>query len=69
MKLSKADVADVRVMRMKQLTQYCSLSRALIYSLIQQGDFPVGYMLTSGSRCWEKSEVDAWLDERMGRAA
>ena len=57
-----------RMLRMRQLTEYCALSRAYIYLSINEGRFPPGHMISSGIRAWEKSEVDAWLDKRMGRA-
>jgi predicted DNA-binding transcriptional regulator AlpA len=56
-----------RMMRMKQLTKYTSLSRAYIYQKITEGTFPPGHMISLGIRAWEKSIVDEWLDERMGR--
>jgi len=58
-----------RLLRMKQLTEYCSLSRAHIYNLISEGGFPEGRMLSPGVKAWQRAEVDAWLDERMGVAA
>lgn len=56
-----------RMLRMKQLTGYTSFSRAYIYQKITEGTFPPGHMLSPGIRAWEKSEIDKWLNERMGR--
>ena len=56
-----------RMLRMKQLTGYTSLSRAYIYQKITEGTFPPGHMISQGIRAWQKSEVDKWLDERMGK--
>ena len=56
-----------RVLRMKQLASYTSLSRAYIYQKINEGEFPPGHMISQGIRVWQKSEVDKWLDERMGK--
>jgi len=56
-----------RVLRMKQLANYTSLSRAYIYQKINEGEFPSGHMISQGIRVWQKSEVDKWLDERMER--
>jgi len=58
-----------RLLRMKQLTSYTSLSRGYIYQKINEGTFPPGYMISQGIRAWEKSEIDNWLDKRMGREA
>jgi predicted DNA-binding transcriptional regulator AlpA len=57
-----------RMLRMKQLTSYTSLSRAYIYQKITEGTFPPGHMLSPGIRAWQKTEIDQWLDARiMGR--
>ena len=56
-----------RMLRMKQLTSYTSLSRAYIYQKITEGTFPPGHMISLGIRAWEKSEIDDWLDKKMGR--
>ncbi len=57
-----------RMLRMRQITEYCALSRAYLYQSINEGSFPPGHMISPGIRAWEKTEVDAWLDQRMGRA-
>jgi predicted DNA-binding transcriptional regulator AlpA len=57
-----------RMLRMGDLTKYCALSRAYIYQKIKEGNFPEGHMLSPGIRAFEKSEIDAWLDQRMGKA-
>jgi len=56
-----------RLLRMRNLTAYLALSRAHIYQKITEGTFPPGHMISPGIRAWEKSEIDAWLDERMGK--
>ena len=57
-----------RMMRMRQLTEYLALSKAHIYQKISEGSFPKGHMLSPGIRAWQVSEVDLWLDKRLGRA-
>lgn len=54
-----------RMLRMKQLTNYTSLSRAYIYEKIAKGTFPPGHMISPGIRAWQKLEVDDWLDKRI----
>jgi predicted DNA-binding transcriptional regulator AlpA len=56
-----------RMFRMKQLTIYTTFSRSYIYQKIAEGKFPPGHMMSPGIRAWEKSEIDNWLDKRMGR--
>ena len=65
--MTKENIIQNRMMRMRQLTEYCALSRAYIYQKINEGEFPPGHMISQGIRAWQKSEVDKWLDERMGR--
>lgn len=54
-----------RMMRMRQLTEYCALSRAYIYQKINEGSFPTGTLISAGVRVWEKSEVDSYLDQQL----
>jgi len=65
--MTKEKVLQNRMMRMRQLTQYCALSRAYIYQKISEGIFPPGHMISPGIRAWEKSIVDDWLDKKMGK--
>ena len=58
---------QLRMLRMKHLINYTSLSRGYIYQKINEGSFPPGHMISAGIRVWEKSEIDAWLDLQMGR--
>lgn len=57
---------ETRLMRMRQLCKYLALSRAYVYQKINEGTFPAGHMISPGIRVWEQSEVDAWLDTKMG---
>ena len=59
---------QARILRMKQLTSYTSLTRSYIYQKITEGEFPPGYMISPGIRAWQKSEIDAWLDKRIAKA-
>ena len=61
--------SQARILRMKQLTSYTSLTRSYIYQKIAEGTFPSGNMISPGIRAWKKSEVDHWLDKRMGKEA
>ena len=60
---------EPRMMRMKQLINYTSMSRAYLYQKIAEGELNEGYQISPGVRVWEKSEIDKWLDARMGRDA
>ena len=56
-----------RMMRMKQLISYTSLSRAYLYQKVAEGELHEGYQISPGVRAWEKSEIDKWLDKKMGK--
>ena len=65
--MTKENILQNRMMRMRQLTEYCALSRAYIYQKILEGNFPLGHMISPGIRSWEKTVVDDWLDKKMGK--
>ena len=58
-----------RLMRMKQLITYTSMSRAYLYQKIAEGELHKGHQISPGVRAWEKSEIDKWINKRMGRGA
>ena len=64
--MSKKLDNEVRLMRMKQLSKYTSLSRAFLYNLITDSDFPNSISF-KGIRMWEKSDVDSWLDKHINK--
>jgi predicted DNA-binding transcriptional regulator AlpA len=55
---------DVRFMRMKQLTRYTSLSRAYLYNLIKEDDFPSSVSL-NGIRMWNRSDIVDWFNKKI----
>ena len=63
--MTKENIIQPRVLRMKQLTEYTSLSRAYIYQKINEGEFPPGFLLSSGIRVFDKNLVDNFLDKKM----
>ena len=54
-----------RLLRMRQLAEYCSLSPAYLHQQIAKGNLNPGYNISVGVRVWEKSEIDLWLDRQM----
>jgi len=52
---------DIRFMRMKQLTKYTSLSKAYLYNVIKEDDFPSPVYL-NGIRMWKRSDIVTWFD-------
>jgi len=64
-RMNKENILQNRMMRMRQVTAYLSLSRGYIYKKINEGTFPTGYMISAGIRLWDKNEIDMWLEEKM----
>lgn len=64
--MPKSNNQAIRMMRMKDVQKYTSISRSHLFSLIKDGDFPAGKSISIGVVCWEKSAVDEWIDQRMG---
>jgi len=56
-----------RLLRMKQLVTYTSLSRGYIFQKINEGTFPPGNMISPGIRVWSRATVDDWINKRMGK--
>jgi len=54
----------VRLMRMKQISAYTSLSRPYLYKLIAEGDFPNSVSI-NGIRVWEKESINQWLQDKF----
>ena len=56
-----------RLLRMKQLISYTSLSRAYLYKKVEEGELHKGYQISPGVRVWKKADIDNWLDKKMGK--
>jgi len=54
----------VRLMRMKQIAAYTSLSKPYLYNLIKEGDFP-NPVFVNGIRVWEKDNIEQWLESKF----
>ena len=57
---------QARMMRMKQIISYTSMSKNYLYQKIAEGELHKGYQMSPGVRAWEKSDIDNWLDKCMG---
>ena len=64
--MTKENILHNRMMRMRQVTEYCALSRAYIYQKITEGTFPAGHIISPGIRAWQKLEIDDWLNKKIG---
>ena len=55
---------DEPLVDMKFITQFTGSTDKWFYKLIQEGQFPKPIKLGRSSR-WQKSQVEAWLQERI----
>ncbi|QQO72131.1 helix-turn-helix transcriptional regulator [Morganella morganii] len=58
---------DEPLVDMKFITKFTGLTDKWFYKLIQEGQFPKPIKFGSSSR-WFRSEVDAWLQERIAES-
>ncbi|WP_049246009.1 helix-turn-helix transcriptional regulator [Morganella morganii] len=58
---------DEPLVDMKFITKFTGLTDKWFYKLIQEGQFPKPIKLGRSSR-WQKSQVEAWLQERIAES-
>ncbi len=56
----------VTIVRRQQVQQRTGLSRSTIYLRIAQGTFPRAISLGARAVGWLESEIDEWVDTRVG---
>lgn len=59
----------MRLIRLKQVLDKVGLEKSAIYERIGRGEFPKQISLGGRSVAWLESDIDAWILERMNRAA
>ncbi|HCR3549693.1 helix-turn-helix transcriptional regulator [Morganella morganii] len=62
-----SSLLDDPLVDMKEITKFTGLTDKWFYKLIQDGQFPKPIKFGSSSR-WFRSEVDAWLQERIAES-
>ncbi len=60
----KANVA----LRLPAVKAKVGLSKSSIYSLIQQNNFPAGFLISKRARAWLESDIDTWITERSSQS-
>ena len=58
-----------RILRRPEVEARTGLSRSTIYAWMQQGEFPKPVALGSRLVGWRESDVNAWLETRLEKAA
>jgi len=56
---------DLTILRIRSVISRTGLSRSMIYNMIAKGEFPHPISLGQRSVGWIKSEVVAWVINRM----
>jgi prophage regulatory protein len=56
-------------LRLRQVQERVPLSRAQIYRLIAEGDFPAPFRLSARTSAWDADEISEWLQQRRGHSA
>ncbi|HGD3357235.1 helix-turn-helix transcriptional regulator [Morganella morganii] len=64
---TSSSLLDEPLVDMKFITKFTGLTDKWFYKLIQEGQFPKPIKFGSSSR-WFRSEVDAWLQERIAES-
>ncbi len=58
----------MRIYRLKELTTLLGVSRASIYSWMNQGKFPQSIPLGANSVGWKENDIQNWIDSRSQQA-
>lgn len=56
---------SVHLLRLPAVQAQTGLSRASLYNLIRQGEFPAPIKLTSRSCAWPSNEIAEWIRARI----
>ena len=54
-----------KFIRLDEVVQKTSLSKSVIYELMDEGNFPPSISLRPRTRAWLFGEVVAWMDARI----
>lgn len=54
----------MKLIKLKDVTEMTTLSKATIYRLIKQGAFPPQIFLGPRAVAWRLSDVVAWIEQR-----
>lgn len=54
-----------RFLRIAAVIEKIGVSRAMIYQMAAEGDFPKPVKIAPKASAWVESEVDAWMDARI----
>lgn len=58
-------VAPLRLLRLREVSAMCGLSRTSIYQAIKDGGFPPPVAIGARARAWIRQEVEDWAWSRV----
>jgi prophage regulatory protein len=58
-----------RFLRLSEVRNRIPFSRSTIYRLIAESKFPRSYNLGEHARAWRESEINEWIQSRLGNSA
>lgn len=56
----------MRILRLTEVTNKIGLSRSSVYRFIEIGEFPKQIQLSKRTVGWLESDVDAWINAKLG---
>ena len=59
---------DYELINIDEVSKMTTLSKATIYRLIKQKQFPQGYIITSKRRVWKRDEVKRAIESMLAEA-
>lgn len=60
---------EPEVLRYRDVERITKLSRTTLWHLRKQKKFPQPFQLSQGIKGWLRSDIEAWISERAGRAS
>jgi prophage regulatory protein len=57
----------MRLIKLKEVLHMTGLSRATVYRFMAAGGFPMKVELGGNSVAWVESEVEDWINEKIGK--
>ena len=54
-----------RLLKLRDVTERCALSRSALYQKVSEGEFPAPIKLGRRAVAWLDSDIDEWIGERI----
>jgi len=67
--MTTTEITVDRYIRIPEVKHLTGLSKAQIYALISQGNFPKQIKLGDRASAWIESQVRAWMNDRADQSA